>query len=116
MARDVRGVAGAVTRGTRLSIIVRMVLLMVGFDNGCATLVARRTMWVSGLSMTKGFGAEQYQSMTCGDILFRGRPNDILPPTLIHSHTHQSYPSFATVCLPEQSQWELSQFMHPVAR
>ena len=24
--------------------------------------------------------------MTCGDS-FRGRPNDIVPPTLIHSHT-----------------------------
>ena len=70
MARDVRGVAGAVTRGTRLSIIVRMVLSMVGFDNGCTTLAARRTMWVSGLSMAMGFGAEEYQSMTCGDSLF----------------------------------------------
>ena len=32
------------------------------------------------------FGAEEYQSRTCGDS-FRGRPKDILPPTLIHSHT-----------------------------
>ena len=56
-----------------------------------ATLAIRRTMWVPGLSMTiwplrGGLGAEEYQSMTCGDP-FRGRPNDILPPTLIHSHT-----------------------------
>ncbi len=38
MARDVLGQAAAVTRGTRLSIIVRIVLSMVGFDNGFATL------------------------------------------------------------------------------